>query len=176
MFESSKPSGDLSFFQNYKAHIHFLSERHKDVLDELLSDETSNDQINKIYAHEINIKSNFFTPFHDPYDATDECLGATLLPLVCALTSVAVALWATKEIIHEIGITCHIFNDDDSHAMNALISIGVSVGVAILSVALLVKFSLSLLTRTCATAADAISNCLEKTQSELCNEPRFLFN
>lgn len=103
MSDSSRPSADLSFFQNYKAHIHFLSKRHINVFEELQSDKISDDRVDEICAHEINIKSNFFSPFRDHYDATDECLGATLLPLVCGLASVAAALWATKEMIHEVG-------------------------------------------------------------------------
>lgn len=77
----------------------------------------------------------------------------------------------------KLGIISHILNDDGkSHAKYALVSIALSLGTAIMSFMLLIKFSLSLLTRTYATAADAVVNCLDETQPELGTEVRFIFN
>lgn len=172
---SRAPNAQLSFFENYQAHITMLTKKH-----EKLVSSGDNERNKEALIAEIKAKFNCHTPLRDCYDLTDEVLGATLLPIACVALSAYLASLALKELLHTIAIKINLVNDDHNsrHGEEAKIKGLFALALALTSVASLIKCTLSLIIRPIATLGDALFHSTEhpQQQGETDGENRFLFN
>lgn len=143
-----KPNPNNIFFQNYSAHLDYIQEETKTILNTINSKESLNEAL-AVLAEEIGKRLYVFEGLRDGHDYTDEILGATVLPILGMVTSIATLALAAWSGMKDLAMrACFMENDANYHASQMLLLSGMAFIVAVSS---FLKSVFSLFTRPIAT-------------------------
>lgn len=153
LFENrKKPSPKKNFFQNYSDHLDYLQLEFKKVWEKLEATRSFEKQLD-IISDEALKRLNIFERLRDGHDYMDEVIGATAIPamgMVLSIASFAVAIWeGVQALAIHIGLAKKDSEDHKESAVNALLF---SAASFVLSVASFLKSAVSLITRPIITA------------------------
>ncbi|KTD77181.1 hypothetical protein [Legionella waltersii] len=146
-----KPSSDKNFFQNYSDHIDALEIKFIKKFNELKKPKNRG-KIFDILADEALGRINIFEPLRDGHDYCDEFVGATALPALGLIASLAFAGKALFEAGEALFIKVGFSQKDgEDHLSKAGFALALSAISFALSIASFIKSAISLVTRPIAT-------------------------
>jgi hypothetical protein len=147
-----KPDRNKNFFQNYSEHLNYLQNQYAKAWQEFQEQATFAQKLDFIGDQALK-RLNMFEKLRDGHDYFDEVVGATALPalgLVVSIATISMALW---EGIHVLAIHAHLIGgskaEHQSEAQEDLLISGLSFLGAIAS---FLKSAISLITRPIITA------------------------
>ncbi|WP_298627384.1 hypothetical protein [uncultured Legionella sp.] len=146
------PDPQKNFFENYSDHLGFLIIKFEQKFLQLQQMDSAQNALHFISKEALR-RLNMFEQLRDRYDYFDEILGATALPALCLITSIAslsAALWeSTQALAIKTGFTR---NDNEDHLTDAGGFLLISVASILFSIASLLKSAISIVTRPIVTA------------------------
>jgi hypothetical protein len=147
-----KPDPEKNFFQNYSDHLDYLQLQFEKIWERVSRTKNVNRQLN-IISDEALKRLSIFERLRDGHDYMDEIIGATALPamgMVVSIASLAVGLWeGIQALATSIGLAKKHGEDHRENAINALLLSATSL---VLSIACFLKSAVSLITRPVITA------------------------
>lgn len=147
-----KPDPNKNFFLNYSDHLDYLQMKYEKRWNKLVRLEGLEERFNFLVKQALKHIS-IFEQLRDGYDYFDEVVGATALPVVSLVVSIAeigIALWESfRALIINIGLANH---DGEDHLENAGFSLFTSAAAFLTSMASFLKSAISLVTRPIVTA------------------------
>ncbi|CEG57734.1 hypothetical protein [Legionella fallonii] len=146
------PDPKKNFFQNYSDHFDYLQEKYEKVWHKLVEKQNLEEQFNFLNKQALK-RLSIFEKLRDGYDYFDEVVGATALPaigLVSSIATLGLALWeGIRALVIKIGL---VNNDGQEHHVKAQSALLLSAASFLLSIACFLKSTISLITRPIVTA------------------------
>lgn len=157
-FKKSKtPNPKKNFFQNYSDHLNYLEQEIKEAWEKMQKTKTLEEQLNLI-SDEALKRLNIFERLRDGHDYMDEVVGATALPAMGMILSIASLAATAWEGAHALAIHFNLAKKDgEDHKENAANLLLLSAASFVLSVASFLKSALSLITRPVITAVQGFA-------------------
>lgn len=152
-FKKSKtPNPKKNFFQNYADHLNYLEDEVKKAWEKMQATKTWDEQLNLI-GDEALKRLNIFEKLRDGHDYMDEVVGATALPAMGMILSIASFAAAAWEGAHALAIHFNLAKKDgEDHKENAGNLLLLSAASFVLSIASFLKSAISMITRPIITA------------------------
>ena len=152
-----KPSIDKNFFQNYSDHLDYIYSIFQEKSSEFNSLSSTPELLHFIKDTALE-RLKMFEQLRDAYDYTDEILGATALPALGMLASIATLACCVWETMKGIMISFGWRNDDyTSHSRKACEHLMLAVAAFTLACASFLKSAISLVTRPIVTAVQGFA-------------------
>lgn len=148
----STPDPKKNFFENYSDHLDFLIQKFEQKFQQMQQMNSAMDML-RFIGKEALRRLSMFEQLRDRYDYFDEVVGATAMPalgLITSIASIGAALWeGTLTLAIKTGLKR---NDYEDHLTNAGDFLLISVASILLSIASFLKSVISLVTRPIVTA------------------------
>ncbi|MCC5013649.1 MULTISPECIES: hypothetical protein [unclassified Legionella] len=155
------PDAKKNFLQNYSDHLDQLEIDAKKIWEKTKNKGSFEEAFNFI-KDEATKRMNFLEGFRDRYDFADEVVGATAIPALGMVASVAALGYAIWEGAQALAIHAGFAKDDGKeHGENAAIGLMVSAASFVGAVASFLKSAVSLITRSVATAINGYGESKE---------------
>lgn len=147
-----KPDRNKNFFQNYSDHLNYLQDKYSEAWEEFKNQATFDQKLDFIGEQALE-RLTLFEKLRDGHDYFDEVIGATALPalgLVISIATLGMALWeGIRALVIHTGLAR---GDAKEHQMEAREDLLVS-GLSFLgAIASFLKSAVSLITRPLVTA------------------------
>ena len=147
-----KPNRNKNFFQNYSEHLNYLQAQYNEAWEEF-QEQTTFDQKLDFIGEQALERLNLFEKLRDGHDYFDEVVGATALPalgLVVSIARISMALW---EGIQALAIHSHLVRGNrEEHQKQAREDLLISGLYFLRAIASFLKSAVSLITRPIITA------------------------
>ncbi|MCL9685480.1 hypothetical protein [Legionella maioricensis] len=147
-----KPDRNKNFFQNYSDHLNYLQDKYAEAWEEFKNQATFDQKLDFIGEQALE-RLNLFEKLRDGHDYFDEVVGATALPalgLVISIATLGMALWeGIQALVIRTGIARGSIQEHQEGAKQDLLVSGVAFLGAIAS---FLKSAVSLITRPVITA------------------------
>lgn len=147
-----KPDRNKNFFQNYSDHLNHLQEKYYEAWQEFKEQTTFEQKLNFIGDQALE-RLTLFEKLRDGHDYFDEVVGATALPalgLVVSIATLGMALWeGIQALVIHTGLARGNAKEHQKEAQEDLLVSGLTFLGAIAS---FLKSAVSLITRPVVTA------------------------
>lgn len=149
------PNPKKNFFQNYSDHLKYLNEKFSRSWNKIVKAESVDEQL-ALIGHEAFKRLNLFERLRDRYDYMDEIVGATAIPamsLVASVAALAIAVWQSAQ---ELALITGLAEEHDRKGHLALAgdALFVSAAAFVFAAASFLKSAISLVTRPVVTALE----------------------
>ena|SRR3990167_1947241 len=147
-----KPSKNKNFFQNYADHIDYLNKVFHDKYDTYRT-LNSDQKILNLIKDTALARLNIFEQLRDAHDYTDEIIGASVIPALSMIASIATLALSIWETTKSLMIYLRWRQDDyDNHLNNAGKFLMSAVAAFLLAAISFLKSAISLIIRPIITA------------------------